>query len=336
MAEQYRAQFNSEGQEVARPNTGAPSDTPAPSQPAYREGGVVYKVQVDENGNTSSTVTRRSAAPKSEPVRGAYVQDPVLGPIGLDRAKADSTITIPGMGDSSAQAWEQIGMLRRLPTGGYELAGQAARQAADALDAPPQTKQDAPADSEPVSLAGVQGTSPTTDLSHKMLRKDAGEAVANGLTMAIIKGSETSGLVSEIAQRSHQDPKDVQAAVDQVTADYTRAAKQVVFANGVPNRDGSFEAFVQWASDKAPDAAMTAFQNFVERHDAAGLGRLARQWARSGQAETTYSDEAILNAEFGDGIKAIRTNEHGVVLVIPGHGQMSLRAAIQRGLVRVS
>jgi len=40
-------------------------------------------------------------------------------------------ITLPnGFGDSSAETWEQLGMIKKLPTGGYEIVGQEQQPAA--------------------------------------------------------------------------------------------------------------------------------------------------------------------------------------------------------------
>ena len=91
--------------------------------------------------------------------------DPILGPVSIERAKADSVITIPGYGDSSAAAFEQMGLLRRLPTGGYALDGEAAKQAA-AAPAAPVAQESAPALAPDVAadaMRDVRGLSPESD-----------------------------------------------------------------------------------------------------------------------------------------------------------------------------
>jgi hypothetical protein len=321
--------------------------TPAASGAVYREGGVVYKTQMDEAGNATQTVTRRMAAtpptPSTDPLDSAIGADGFVIPRSRLTSEKGVMISHPRLGGNMPLSEAiNLGWARKTADGNFAMAGEFADLNGDAGPAAttppavaPKPEQKPDADAEAVSMVGVSGTLATTDVAKSMLVRDAGEVVANGMTMAYIKGLDVDSYASEIASRTGQDPKEVRAAADAVAADYTRAAREVAAANGVANRDGAWSKFIEWASAKNPDAALTAFDAFVSKHEAGPLARLAKQYARSGEAETAFSDEEILNADFGDHIEAVRTNEHGVQLRIPGYEQMSLKAAVARGLVRV-
>src|SRR5207249_430969 len=179
------------------------------------------------------------------------------------------------------------------------------------------------------------GTSTATDLTKRMLTRDAGPAISTALTQAVISGKDTASFVRDIANRSGQSEADVSKAVETVTADYTRAARRIAVANGLRDGDSAFAGFIGWASENQPDAAQTAFLEFADNHNAGPLTRLVRQYNRSGQAESAYSDAEIMSANFGSGIKPVKTDK-GVLLDVPNHGRMSLRDAMARGIVRVS
>ena len=329
----------------ARPNSiSAPA--PKPSEPVIRHGGTVHRVTVSsETGETTySKMEPTKAAPSAPPAPDAIV---VTGPQGstipLWRAGPTDKVRIPQLGagssgETSVEVAVHLGYLRPAVGGGFEstmptAAPTPAAAAATPAPAPPAPKAD-DADGE-ISMQGVSGTSAVTDLTMSMLKKDAGETMTNGLIQAAISGMDADGMIQDVARRAGKDPALVREAVQAVTADYTRAARQVAVANGLGQNDGAWTAFVQWASDRQPDAAQNALTDFIEKHEAGGLARLARQYARTEGSKSAFSDAEILGASFGNGIKAVR-GEKGVELEIPGHGRMNLKTALARGIVRLS
>jgi hypothetical protein len=318
-----------------------------PPEPVIRHGGTVHKVVVNsETGETTySKQAPTKAAPSAPPSPDAIVvTGPQGSPIPLWRAGPKDKVRIPQLGEgtsgeTSIETAVHLGYLRPALGGGYESTMPASAAPAPVAPVPPtEIKPDAakgPDGDGEISMEGVSGTSPITDITMSMLKKDAGETMTNGITMAMIRGLDADGMIQDVARRAGKDPAEVKEAVEAVTADYTRAARQVAMANGLGANAGAWSAFVAWASERQPDAALSALTNFVEKHEAGGLARLVRQFSRTENSKVAFSDDEILNASFGSGIKAVRTDK-GVQLSIPGHGTMSLKTALARGIVRTS
>jgi hypothetical protein len=311
----------------------------APSSQVGREGGVVRKQQFQEDGSSTVVYTRREAMAPT-PVALDPLDRATLNGSKVPRARLteEAMVSHPRLdGDMPIKNAIDLGWIKKTADSGFAWAGEMADIADPAPSGkfPRQDGKEGPQQEEAVSLSGVEGTPPMIDVTKSMLTKQAGPQVANGLTAAYIAGTDPTSFVDEIARKTGQDPKEVREATDAVAAAYTKSARQVAMANGLGSNPGAWETFVAWASDKQPQAAQEAFLNFVNKHDASGIGRLARQYSRSGAGKVQYSDAEILGATFGDGITAVRTIEHGVVLNIPGHPQMSLRAAVERGLVQL-
>jgi hypothetical protein len=186
-----------------------------------------------------------------------------------------------------------------------------------------------PADAEPVSLEGVEGTSTSVDLMHRQLKSEAGPVVYQGLVSAYLSNSDPTSVVEDIARRSGQPASEVRAVADSVFAEYQTAAQQIAAANGV----GNFPAFLEWAVKAAPDAAENALRELVEEHSAQSLGRLSKQYARLGRNDWTM--DQILNASMGDGIRTFERDGKAWI-TIPKHGEMTFERAVSHGLIRLS
>jgi hypothetical protein len=333
MANHFAVQFNADGSESSKTLNEAMAEAPESAPVAeYREGGVVHRLQMSDDGSVASeSVTRRvPAAPaveSSDPLENATLNG---SRVPRARLTEDAMIEHPRLGGNMklGQAVD-FGWIKKNAAGEYAWAG----EMSDLGNAPAPSEAEK-ADGEVVIPADA-GTSTTTDLTKRMLVKDAGPMVSNGLTQAVITGKDTTSFISEISRRTGQPEAEIKQAVDTVTADYTRAAKKIATANGLRDSDSAWAGFVAWASEHQADAATNAFTAFADGHEAGPLVRLVKQYNRSGQAESAYSDAEILSANFGSDIRAVKT-ANGVELDIPNHGRMTLKAAMARGIVRVS
>ena len=225
-----------------------------------------------------------------------------------------------------------LGWMRKTADG-YVLAGEMAGKegmAAPSDDKPEATKKQ---DSEPaIDAVGVPGTSRESDNFIGAIRSTAGDTVLSGALVGIAKGKSIEGQIAEISRTTQLEPAEVRARMESTLADYRRAGEAIAAKAGVPA--SQYESFVAWAQEARPDEAADALLGLVQNHDVTAFTRLARQYKRSGQTETAYSDAEILSARFGNGITA-RQGNSGVILDIPGHGSFSFAQAVRLGLLKV-
>lgn len=335
MANHFAVQYNADGSESSKTLNEAMSEAPeaaSQSDSLYREGGVVHKLQMHEDGSSEMTVTRRAPAPK--PVESADpLENATLNGSRVPRARLteDAMIEHPRLGGNLPISEAiNLGWLKKTADGGFAWTG----EMADIATAPAAESEQAKADGEVVIPADA-GTSTTVDMTRKMLAKDAGPMVSNALTQAVIKGADVAPFVAEIARRTGGDAAEIRQAVDSVSSAYVASARKIAVANGLRDGDSAWAGFIGWISEHQPDAAQAALTEFADNHNAGPLTRLVRQFNRSGQAESAYSDAEIMSANFGSGIRAVKTDK-GVLLDVPNHGRMTLRDAVARGIVRVS
>jgi hypothetical protein len=136
-----------------------------------------------------------------------------------------------------------------------------------------------------------------------------------------------------VAQHTKQTPAEAAQTMQYVFREYDGIARTVAARAGVPAR--AYDAFVQWAGENQREQATNAFMSLVQNHEITGVAKLARQFVRTGEVETAYSDAEIMGAAFGPGIKAVQT-DRGAMLDIKGRGIVSLKQAVREGYVRLS
>src|SRR5207244_6372563 len=74
-----------------------------------------------ETGETTVQESRPSGMSVSPSIEQASARNAAGTPVSLSTAGPKDVITLPnGLGDSTAETWEQLGMLKKLATGGYE------------------------------------------------------------------------------------------------------------------------------------------------------------------------------------------------------------------------
>jgi hypothetical protein len=315
-----------------QPQTREQSTAPTSEASATKIGGVVYKYSAhDDKLEVETRDGRPAAATFSVPKQsGVSVMSAAGFPISLAEADKDSVIDLPGFGDTSIAAAVTQGFVRTRVGGGYELVPGMVEVPAPAEQKPDAPKPEAQQD-EAISMEGVEGTSTAVDLTHKMLKADAGEAGYAGLVSAYLSRTDPSPILADIARSTGKDATELRAGADYVFSAYETAAKQVAAAQGVSNWD----AFVQWGVENAPDAFEDATREMVESHSVHSLGRLARQYSRRTPSGSDWTVSQILAADMGNGIKSFERD--GVAwLDIPGRGHMTFSRALAHGLIRIS
>jgi hypothetical protein len=248
-------------------------------------------------------------------------------------AKPNSIIDLGGKwGDSTAENFERMGLIRRLRDGGYELAGEAALAAPAAAE----KKAEAPrpeAEADAVNLDGVEAIPPSIDVVHSNLKRAAGPATYTALLTAAIHGADMSAPIADVARSSGQPIEHVRESVEGVLSEYRRAAGQVFQANGGRSGDG-FQAMLQWAQQNGKaDQAIEAMMALVERNEVSLLAKMSRSYSRLNRSDWTNSE--LLSADFGAGVTA-REIDGVVYLNVKGRGEATFAKALAHGWIRTS
>lgn len=204
----------------------------------------------------------------------------------------------------------------------------------------PLVKQEAEAvaaeagENEPISAAGIPGTSAAADVFLGSTRQAVGDTVYTGTLTAVIQGHDLSPFVQEISRRTQQPEDQIRDGIETARGEFERAGRAIAMRAGVGNL--AYTDFVEWAQERHPDQALEAGLALAQHKDVTGFTKLARQYARTGRGDTAgITDADLLGARFGNGIKARQTSD-GVVLDIPNQGTMSFKQAVASGLVKVS
>src|SRR5438552_1107115 len=276
MGDTFRLQMDSDGNEVVGGSFDKAAQEAPAAEPIVRLGGqrTRYDAATGEITVLSDGQDHRGAYNTANRPENSSPLDSGRSQAGMPQSRGeltpDSIISHPALGGSMRlREALSLGWVKSTPNG-YAMAGDMAK-----LDAAPAAEQEKPADAnkgDEVSLEGVPGTTAGADLVHKSLRTAAGEVVYAGLTTALITGADTTAQIEELSRRTGQSPEHVKEAVDGIYSEYATSAKAVAKANGVR----SWDAFIAWASQEAPDAATDAMHELVSEHSAASLGRLAK------------------------------------------------------------
>lgn len=331
---------------VSEPGQPSAASKPAAApveQVSAKQGGIVTRYESATGQITRSGMTRASVA--AGPSTEGFSVRSETGPIPLAMAKGSDVVMIPQLGagkagETSVDAAVMAGFLIPNASGrGFSVApgmGEPADSPAPVSqkDAPPKVEEKPVVDPDDITAEGIPGTTAGADFIHGKLRDAAGPTLYAGLVQRMIVAGDPSDIVESIAQKTGRAPAEIREEVQGVFAEYETSAKAVAAKAGVPNH--AWDAFLAWSAANQPDAALTAMDRFVTKHEFTGLARLAKQFSRTGQATTAYSDDAILAANFGPGVSAFRDENGRVMLRLEGHGAMTLQKAHAAGLVRLS
>ena len=227
-----------------------------------------------EDGSTRVEESHPSGAMVSPSVEKATARNAQGMPVSLGTAGPKDVITLPnGLGDSTAEAWEQLGMVRKLAAGGYEIIGQEQPAAAQQQ----QTEQK-PAVEEPAGdVTNVPGTSQDVDTFQADLAKRSPVGFDGLLTSLVKTGEMPSALVEDLARQSGQESAEFTANVERMTGQYVAAGRAALANSGVTQP----EAFEQWARAEQPDAFDNAVRDLVQGRSVARMQDLGRAFVKS-------------------------------------------------------
>lgn len=306
------------------------------AQPVHREGGVVRKMQFDADGNVvSSSTSRPSGNQSATPASAVPTSRSAAGsPQALSQATPESIITIPGFGNSRADALETMGMIRKLPTGGYEVVPNSFSDAAagepNAAQQVEQPKVEVPEAIDPKDGANLPSTSAEADATLATLTARAPMAL-EGILTSLATGVDHSKLVADAAAVAKDEAFPAKFAA--MHSEYISVGQQALRNVGLSN--DQMQAFEDW-SKNSPDEAQTALRDLVQHNSVGALQKLGRKFLSSNAGQVVHADEAVLSAEMGSGIKSYRGDNGEVLLSIPGHGTMRYIDALKNKIIKVT
>jgi len=228
--------------------------------------------------------------------------------------KPSDTVQYGGMEISVAVA-ERMGLLQRDASGRYQ-------ESAHASDVIPESGTELDPMVSAQALAGgaedvlgtiCQGATPGVQMRGLMELTDTGSLSTNTLNAAAtemgIHPNELRGRVEQVLQGFH-----------------TQAARSV-------ERLGCEDAehFFAWAHANKGQAMQDAMRKHGTERSTAAYGPLYQAYVED---MANHSPDAILSAEFGDGVKAYQRD--GRILVnVPGFGELPFQSAVRAELIRV-
>lgn len=238
-----------------------------------------------------------------------------LGAPSMGGVKGSDIITVDGM-ELSVETAEHLGMVTRDANGRFvEVQG-----GVEAAKAEPQ--QDAPEDD-------TEAFAPEAEQALATLCQGVSASMQVAALQDAIKTGEISTTTLErAAAETNREPSKLAAEAATTMEHFRTQALEAVQSWG----GGDAEAFFEWARQEQPRGLNEAMQAHGMQRTTKGYEPIFRSYVESmGEIDPV----SVLNAEFGGGITA-RQDGKTVVLNIPGRGEMSYRAAIKAGIIRVS
>jgi hypothetical protein len=289
-----------------------------PGQPQTREGqqaeptpqripqqGKMKILYNTETGETTVQESRPSGMSVSPSIEQASARNAQGMLVSLSTAGPKDVITLPnGLGDSTAETWEQLGMIRKLSTGGYELVGQ---------EQPAAQQQQQDKDKPKVEPAGdvtnVPGTSQDVDAFQADLATRSPVGFDGLLTSLVKTGEMPAALVADLARQSGQESAEFTANVERMTSEYVAAGRSALSNVGVT----APEVFESWARAEQPEAFDNAVRDLVGSKSVARMQDLGRRFvAQNNTKLASLIMSKGVEAEVRDGQVWVKRSDLGL------------------------
>jgi hypothetical protein len=274
-------------------------------------------------GETTVQESRPSGARITPSVEQATARNAQGMPVSMSNVRPSDVVTLPGMGNSTAEVYERMGLLRKLATGGYEVIGQdqPAAQQSKQQDSKPKVEEQPAGD-----VRGIEPTSNQSDATLKTLAADEPAALEGLITSLSQTGELSPAIIADIARQRGVEESVVQSQVSSMVQDHVRAAQQAV-----KNVDSTISpaAFQTWLL-KNPDLADRVTRDVMNK-SVASVQDAARQYAAN-------RNTALVTALESNGLNVWEDNGSLFVTDFPGAGKknISVRELVDRGLLTIN
>lgn len=307
----------------------------APVSP-YRTGRQVIRVQSHEDGTVEVLRNERTGGNVQQQAgpTEAFALNALGNKVPLTQAGENTVLDIPGWGTSTAGAYEQMGVVRKLSSGGYEWIGApqapsnpAAPQPVQQPETPPKGQEGQPA---AVDMANVKGTSFEAEATLKAVQEMA-PTQYEGMIAKAAAGQEID--YATVAQEMGVD--DGGARVQDMVRQHSEAGAQVLRNMGVD--PAVFEKHLLANPDLADKVVRSVMQK-----DMSVLAQAGREFKAMRQAEIENKVEAAVETQRIDGVLYIKRSALGLSATSPRQGDfgggslISLAEAIRIGAVEIA
>ncbi len=291
-----RMQFDSEGNIVDTSLEAAMKAEQATPPSAPRQIGAARYV-VDTTTGAGRFETSQPREYRAAPVesQGVTVRSNA-GPITLAQATGADIINIPALqGETNIATALSLGYVVPRAGGGYELTAlaqsQQPQQQAGQQKPTEKPKADEEAAGDPT---GVEPTSLKTDQTLSAIESRTPQALEGLITSLSQTGEIPTALVEDMARQHDVDPAQMQADVNALVADHTRAARQAIARVDASINPDSFQAWLL----KSPELADRVTRGIMAK-SVAEVQAAAREYAKN-------RDGAIESALIGSGVDTTR------------------------------
>ncbi len=230
-------------------------------------------------------------------------------PVDAYNLSDDDIVDVGGLQTSVAVA-RSMGLIAQDRSGRFEDAPQAAQPNTPAEPEGQDYETFTDKGAEEALTGWVSSTSPGSQIRALFQVYENGEVSRDTLT----------AMASEAGVEPHQ----MEGQINRVIAAFEKQADEVITKAGVP-----INAFLGWAEANREGDLRNAMTELTMQRSSKALAALA------GEFIDHIPADLIVDAEFGPGISAQKFGDEAV-LVIEGHGSMSLGAAVRAGLVKLS
>jgi hypothetical protein len=227
---------------------------------------------------------------------------------------ADDIVTVAGQEMKVALA-ERLGFISKDASGRWSETGSADEVGKEAPQAAPEDTGEALADVKAeTALAGLcESVTGTTQVSV--------------LHQIVSEGTVSMVSLQRAASEAGIHPSQMAATINAVHAGFEAQAFSTIKALGSDDP----QRFINWAHEARPGEMRKAMMDHAMNRTTAGYSAMYGAYVES---IADSNPQGVLDAEFGSGITAERVGGV-VVLNIPGQGQVSYKAAVKTGLVKV-
>ncbi|MFN8828813.1 MAG: hypothetical protein ACK50Q_01070 [Labrys sp. (in: a-proteobacteria)] len=284
------------------------------------------------NGQTGILATARSS------LEGNRLQPHQL--------KGSDYVSIGSMNEVTVDMAVQLGFLVPDPAGGYREPGGASQSQAHQARQPSNGQPSREALNTNIHQDGFNTSTeaPSNDANDLMALSEPAEKALLSVTQIVPREMQHSAAVSfadtgtisssEITQLAEAAGLDADTTAIMIGGIHKEFHDQAVKVTGQLGVD-SYEDFVEWAEQHyREDFSNAVLQHILTRAPKAAYADLASKYI---ETLDSRDPEAILTAEVAPGIRTYFDDASRQIMVqLPGGVTTSYRAAVQRGLIRVS
>lgn len=266
------------------------------------DGGTTQFTGETPNTTTGQTITQ-ARTPSGFPRSGASITE-------------NDIVKVNGQ-EGRIKDMMRVGLITQNPDGSFSLTDPAQRS--QQKDAPQDTTQDQP---QGEALAD----DPETTITEIASKAQPGD-VMGCITSFASNGEFSAAALDRVAFQMGLSPEAARDQAESIRAAFEAQAHATVSATGFDPRE-----VLSWAQDNVPDKLKSAVIKQATERTTEGYQEIVKGYT---MALDRANPEAILNAQFPEGVTAKRMKD-GTILLNTPQGEVEWKTAVRNGWVKVS